>query len=190
MEHRLQERFVKAGLGLFLIVGAGCSANTVSSVEEINGVKIVKTTDRGDDVVEDARGNQYTFTVENDDLISFYVRDYKTESTDLFPVKNEIDGNLSDQLDENGEATGSILTVSLSSSTAEDTDGTDSAFFLELVYYSVEDETVSFYTENLEDRVDENIDPEVRNFLETDEVIPLCKELNEVVQAYRQLKND
>lgn len=196
MVRRFQERFIKL-LPIFLIFSIGCSAgNTVSSsikesdssdlsvIEEIDGIKIIQTTDNGDDVVEDAKGNHITFRVE-DFEIHFSVMNYKTNVTDLFPAKSELSGrcamNSSDE---------ESMDLVVSSSYAKDTEGSNTANLYEFITYSIANETATVQTEGLEGRLSENINPDVQSFFETDEVIPLCKELHEVVQAYRQLRKD
>lgn len=57
----------------------------------MDGVKIIQTTDAGDDVVTDNNDNQFTVKQE-EGLIEIYCLSYKTATTDMLPVM-EVDAD-------------------------------------------------------------------------------------------------
>lgn len=186
---RFLERYINCVIVCILalsVFGGGCSVSTsasdkTSSSEEMDGVKILKTTDAGDDVVTDNNGNQFTVKQE-EGSIHVYCLNYKTETTELLPVM-EIDGLYATDLEMNEHEF--MLDVKGNGA------GNTIDFWMSYTYDSNGD--VLSWKNVLEDlgtSTGETPSEDVKNYLESDNMKLLCNELITTVKTYQQLKDN
>ena len=174
-------------ISILCVGSSGCSSDSgslkeSSNIDEVNGVKIVKTTDAGDDVVTDNNGNQFTLKQE-EESIHVYCPNYKTETTELLPVM-EIDGSYATDLELNEHEF--MLDIKDSG-----TGNTQWNFWMSYTYDSKDDVlTWTNVREDLGTDISDNSDEEVKNYLESDNMKSLCNELIVTVKAYQQLKDN
>lgn len=186
---RFLERYINCWIVFVLALSffaGGCSVSTsaadkTSSQKEINGVKIIKTTDSGDDVVTDNNGNQFTVKQE-EESIHIYCLNYKTETTELLPVM-EIDGSYATDLEMNEHE----FTLDVKDNGA----GNKIDFWMFYTYDSNND-ILSWNNvkEDLGTNDGDNLDEELKNYIESDNMKSLCNELITTVKAYQQLKDN
>ena len=188
MVRRFLEQYINLTFTCVLVlssVGFGCTTNPVSAEEssrkEVDGVKIVQTTDAGDDVVTDNHGNQFTVKQE-EGSIEIYCLSYKTETTDLLPVM-EIDGLYATDLEMNEHEF--MLDVKGSGA------GNTIDFWMSYTYDS-NDDVLSWKNvlEDLGTSTSDNPGEDVKNYLESDNMKSLCNELITTVKSYQQLKDN
>lgn len=168
------------------VFGGGCLASTsasdkTSSQKEVDGVKIIKTTDAGDDVVTDNNGNQ--FTVKQEEIvIHIYCPNYKTETTDLLPLM-EIDGSYATDFELNEYEF--MLDIKDSGT------GNTIDFWMPYTYDSKDDVlTWTNVREDLGTSISDNLNEDVKNYLESDNMKSLSNELIATVKVYQQLKDN
>lgn len=183
------ERYINCVIACILalsVLGIGCSASTSASdktlsQKEVDGVKIIKTTDAGDDVVTDNNDNQ--FTVKQEEVaIHIYCPNYKTETTDILPVM-EIDGSYATDLELNEHEL--MLDVKDSGT------GNTMNFWMSYTYDS-NDDVLSWKNvlEDLGTSTSDTPSEDVKNYIESDNMKSLCNELITTVKAYQQLKDN
>lgn len=173
---------------LLLLSGSGCSKESVSSVfenassrKEVDGVKIIQTTDAGDDVVTDNHGNQFTVKQE-EGSIEIYCLNYKTETTDMLPVM-EVDADYYTE----SEISEYDFTVTVKNSGTGNT-----AKFWMTYNYDIDDDSFAWKNvyNDLGTDISDKPDEDAMNYLESDNMKTLCDELITTVKAYQQLKDN
>ena len=189
MGRQFLERYINCVIVCILALSVwatGCSAapsasEKASSQKEVNGVKIIQTTDAGDDVVTDNNGNQFTVK-RNEGSIEIYCLNYKTETTELLPDM-EVDAYYYTDF----EISEHDFELTLKNSDTDD----ESKFWVTYTY-DIDDDTLTWKNvyEDLGTGTGNTPGEDVKNYLESDNMKSLCNELITTVKRYQQLKDN
>ena len=186
LEMQFQEHYTKhclVSLFCLFLLFTGCTRQENPSSPSDSEVRIVKTTDNGDDVIQEEHGNQLTVRTK-DSIIQFYTTDYHTDATELLPFKNEISADYCTD----PQLSSVSFNVSIVFQSAPDTEGTDTAYLNQICYFD-QGHRFSMQEEGKSERINSNLRQDLTDYFETDQCSSLCEELFETVQEYMKLKN-